>query len=105
LEAGAAVGDLREVVLAERLLPVPEEGAVVGRDRGERVGAHRVPQHGVFRRVARGRGVDVLRTLEVRLREVVNRPEEVLRARLTPDVPAELAGAADRLPHTTPRHT
>ena len=36
LEARAAVRDLREVVLADRLLAVPEEGAVVGRDRRQR---------------------------------------------------------------------
>src|SRR5204862_6208445 len=97
IEAGAAIRDLREVGLAERLLPVPEERAVIGRDRGQRVCAHRVPQDVVVRRVARGRRVDVLRALEVRLREVVNRPEEVLRARLPPDVPALLARAPDRL--------
>ena len=53
LEARAAVRDLREVVFPERLLPVPEERAVVGRDRRERVGAHRVPEHVVVGRVAR----------------------------------------------------
>src|SRR5258708_5721547 len=37
LKAGAAVRDLREVVAAERLLAVPQERAVVGRDRGEDV--------------------------------------------------------------------
>src|SRR6185312_9532522 len=96
LEARAAVRDLREVVPAEGLLPVPEERAVVGRDRGERIRANRFPQDVMIRRVARRRGVDVLRAFEVGLREVVNRPEEVLRARLTPDVPALLARAADR---------
>src|SRR5581483_12522371 len=97
LEPGPAVRDLREVVLAEGLLAVPEERAVVGRDRGQRVGADGVPEDGVVRGVARGRRVDVLRALEVRLREVVDRAEEVLRARLPPDVPALLARAADRL--------
>ena len=97
LEAGTAVRDLREVVLPERLLAVPEEGAVVGRDHGERVGAHRVPEHAVVRGVAGRRRVDVLRALEAGLCEVVYRPEEVLRARLTPDAPALLARTADRL--------
>src|SRR5207237_896999 len=45
LETGAAVRDLREVVLAERLLPLPEEGAVVGRDDREGVPADGVPEH------------------------------------------------------------
>ncbi len=44
-----------------------------------------------------GRRVDVLRALEVRLRDVVERVEEVLRAGLAPDVPARLARAGDRL--------
>ena len=97
LEAGPAVRDLGEVVPAERLLAVPEERAVVGRDRRERVGAHGVPEHLVVRRVARGRRVDVLRALEVRPLRGRQSTEEVLRARLAPDVPALLAGAADRL--------
>src|SRR5262249_14485775 len=97
LEARAAFRDLREVVLAERLLPVPEERAVVGRDRREGVRPHGIPQDVVVRGVPRGRRVDVLRAFEVRQREIVYRPEEVLGARFPPDVPALLAGAADGL--------
>src|SRR5215204_347577 len=97
LEPGASVRDLREVVLAERLLAVPEERAVVGRDRRELVGAHRVPQVLLVRLVAGRRRVDVLGALEVRLLEVAVVDEEVLGAGLTPDVPALVAGELDRL--------
>src|SRR4029078_9650257 len=95
--AGAAVRDLREVVLAERLLAVPVERAVVGRDRGQHVGAHGVPEHVLVRLVARRRRVDVLRALEARPLEERVVDEEVLRARLAPDVPALLPGERDRL--------
>ena len=97
LEPGPAVRDLREVVAAERLLAVPDEGAVVGRDRGEHVRAHRVPEHVLVRLVARRRRVDVLRALEVRPLEERVVDEEVLRAGLAPDVPALLARDRDRL--------
>src|SRR6185369_4827418 len=49
------------------------------------------------RLVAYGGRVHVLRALEVRLGDVVERVEEVLGAGLAPDVPACLTRARDRL--------
>src|SRR5207247_10661800 len=92
-----AVRDLREVVPADRLLPVPEEGTMVGRDRAQLVGADGVPQHVLVRLVARRWRVDVLGALEVRALEERVVDEEVLRAGLAPDVPALFAGELDRL--------
>ena len=97
LEPRPAVRDLGEVVLAERLLAVPEERAVVGRDRGEHVGAHGVPEHVLVRLVPRRRRVDVLAALEVRPLEERLVDEEVLRAALAPDRPALLARERDRV--------
>ena len=97
LETGAAVRDLREVVLAERLLRVPAEGAVVGRDRLEDVRADRVPEHFLVLLRPRRRRVDVLRAFEVRSLEVRVVDEEVLRAGLAPDIPTLLARERDRL--------
>src|SRR5262249_30926152 len=104
LETRRAVRDLREVVLAERLLPVPGERAVVGRDDRERVRAQRMPEELLVLLGARRRRVDVLGALEVGPLEerVVN--EEVLRAGLAPDVPALLAGARDRIDRLAARH-
>ena len=51
----------------------------------------------MVRRVAHGRRVDVLRALEVRPLEERVVDEEVLRARLAPDVPAVVPRARDRL--------
>ena len=88
LEPGAAVRDLREVVLPERLLAVPAERAVVGRDRRQDVVAHRVPEHVLVRLVARRRRVDVLRAFEVRPLEEGVVDEEVLGAASRPRRPS-----------------
>ena len=97
LEPGAAVRDLREVVLAHRLLLRPRERTVVGRDRRQDVGPHRVPEHVLVLLRARRRRVHVLRALEVRPLEERVVDEEVLRACLAPDVPAGVSRSLDRL--------
>jgi hypothetical protein len=97
LEAGPAVRDLREVVLAECLLAVPEECAVVCGDRRQRVGANRVPENVLVLLRPWRRGVHVLGAFEVRSLEEAVVDEEVLRARLAPHIPALLARELDRL--------
>ena len=64
---------------------------------GEHVGADGVPEHVLVLLRPRRRRVDVLRALEVRPLEEGVVDEEVLRARLAPDVPALLARERDRL--------
>src|SRR5439155_13818299 len=97
LQTGPAVRDLREVVATHRLLTVPQKRAMVGRDRGQRVRPHGVPEHVLVLLRPRRRRVDVLRPLEVRSLEEGVVDEEVLRARLAPDVPTLLATELDRL--------
>ena len=81
LDAGQAVRDLAEVALAEVLLAMEVEGAMVGGDDLEVVLGQALPQ---LRRVLGGaerRRADELRALEP-VAHVVERQEEVLRARL-----------------------
>ena len=70
---------------------------MVSRNRGEDVRAHGVPEDLLVLAIARRGRVDVLRTLEVGALEVRVVDEEVLRARLAPDIPSLLAGARDRV--------
>jgi hypothetical protein len=104
LETGATVRDLAEVVDARVLLALEEVGAMVGRDRLQQIRAHRVPEHVLVRLRAGRRRVDVLRPFEVRLVEERLVDEEVLRARLAPDVPTLLARECDRLRRLRARH-
>src|SRR5206468_8624883 len=94
---GPAVRDLREVVLAERLLRIPTEGAMVRRDRLEDVRADRVPEDLLVGLVARRGRVDELRAFEVRPLEEGVVDEEVLRAGVAPDVPAGVTRPCDRV--------
>lgn len=91
LDAGEAVGNLREVAAAELLLAHEAEGAVVRRHDLEVVGAQAAPQGGLVLLGPKGRTAYVLRALEVRFREVVGRQEQVLRAGLAEDVQALVA--------------
>src|SRR5450756_531781 len=64
-DAGAAVGNLGEIVLAERLLVGETEGAVVGRDHLKVIVLEPLPE---FRQVmfgTQGRGEDVFGALEI----------------------------------------
>src|SRR5688572_32027825 len=97
LEPGPAVRDLGEVILAERLLAVPEERAVVGGDDREDIVLDRLPEALLILLRARRRRVDVLGALEVRPLEERVVDEEVLGAGLAPDVPALFPGDRDRL--------
>ena len=77
---------------------------MVGRDRRQRVGAHRVPEDVLVLLRPRRRRVDVLRAFEVRALEEGVVDEEVLGARLAPHVPAFLACDLNRLDGLLARH-
>ena len=94
LDAGQAVGDLAEVAPAELLLAVEVERAVVGRDELEVVLDQPGPQLVPVVLRSQGRRADELRAIEA-VAEVVERQEEVLRARLGEGLRAAVARVAD----------
>ena len=96
LDARQAVGDLPEVALAELLLAVEVERAVVGRDDLEVVLDEARPELGLVVGRAERRRADELRALEA-VAHVVEREEQVLRARLGERLRAAVAGLADRV--------
>src|ERR1017187_1620861 len=64
LDAGQAIGDLGEVANAHFLVLLEAEGAVVGRDEAEVVGAKTAPQLGLITLGPQRRRTDVLGALE-----------------------------------------
>src|ERR1039457_3838360 len=97
LDAGGAVRDLREVALAELLLLLHAERAVVGRHGLQVVHAEAAPQRFLVALCAERRRHDVLRALEPRLLVVVIREEEVLRTRFGVHGQAAVARLGDLL--------
>ena len=94
LDARQAVGDLAEVAAAELLLAVEVERAVVGRDELEVVLDEARPQLVPVVLRPERRRADELGALEA-VAHVVERQEQVLRARLGEGRRAAVAGAAD----------
>ena len=77
---GPAVGDLREIVLAQDLLVLEAERAVIGGDHLQVVVPKPVPQLGLMLLGSKGRREHVLGALEVRPGQLVLGEKEVLRA-------------------------
>jgi hypothetical protein len=71
LDARQAVGDLGEVALAQLLLLLEAERAVVGRDHAEVVGAQPAPELGLVLAGPQRRRAHVLGALKVLAREVL----------------------------------
>src|SRR6266540_3874889 len=80
MSASEPVGDLGEVADPDLLLVLEMEGAVVGGDELEVVGAQAVPELRLVRLGAQRRRADVFGALEARPGEVVHGQEQVLRA-------------------------
>lgn len=92
LDARHPVGDPGEVAPAQLLLAAEAEGAVVGGDHLEVVGAQAPPQRRLVLLGPERGAAHVLGALEVRLGEVVGGQEQVLRAGLPEDGQALVAG-------------
>src|ERR1039458_9537306 len=81
LDAGDAVGDLREVAHPELLLFLEAEGAVIRRDDAEIVRTQSPPEFGVVTFGSKRRRADVLRAFEALASEIDVGEKEVLRTR------------------------
>ena len=80
LDAGAAVGNLGEIVFAEHLLVFEAERAMVGGDHLQVVVLQTVPQLRQILLLAQRRREDVFRAFEIRALEFFDREQQILRA-------------------------
>src|SRR6266699_1531258 len=96
-DGGQPVRDGGEVVLAEDLLVLVVERAVVGGDQLEIIGDQAVPEVGLMVGGPERRRADELGALEARPGQVVERQVQVLRAGLRVDRGAVVAAFADRV--------
>ena len=79
LDARPAVGDLGEIVLAQRLLILETERAVIGGDHLQVIGLQPIPQLRQILLLAQRRRKDVLRAFETGQLHVVDREQQILR--------------------------
>src|SRR5262245_60775769 len=95
LDAGTAVGNLGEIVFAHFFLLFKTERAVVGRDDLQMVLLESGPELFLVPLLAKRRRENVLCGFEAGLLHVLDRKIEILRAGLSVDRQAAIAGLAD----------
>src|SRR5258707_9195994 len=82
LDAGSAIGDLGEIILAERLLVFEAERAMVGRNHLQVIVFEALPQLWRMMLLAQRWREHVLSAIEARSRQLFHRQQQILRAGL-----------------------